>query len=213
MIKRLIFDIDGTLIVNGNIEAAIIRTLKRLNIFSDNNFHQFLFGLSDYEQKYNAYNRDDYLNYFCELLGINLPIDFLDIFFEELKEAIPPESNKIASLLKELSRKYELVVLSNYFSESQKNRLHNMNIDSFFSEWHGEKIIKPNAQAYLSACGHYLPEECVMIGDNIELDIGGALDNGLKAIFVNSKGIHNPYPNVITVGKIEDLTLEMIESL
>lgn len=211
MIKRLIFDIDGTLIVGGNIEAAIIRTLKKLNIFSDNNFHKFLFGISDYEQKYNAYNKNNYLNYFRELLGIDLPNNFLDVFFEELKKAVPQKSSRIASVLKKLSQQYELVILSNYFSESQKNRLHSMNIDNFFLEWHGERIIKPNAQAYFDACGNHLPEECVMIGDNIELDIKGALDNGLQAIFINSKEIINPYHNVINISKVEDLTIEMID--
>lgn len=39
---------------------------------------------------------------------------------------------------------YELVLLSNYFEESQRNRLTAMRINDYFSEYYGEKIIKPN---------------------------------------------------------------------
>ena len=46
-----------------------------------------------------------------------------------------------------------------------------MKIGKYFSECYGEKLIKPNKQAYLSACGNKNPSECVMIGDDIYLDI------------------------------------------
>ena len=42
MIKRLIFDVDGTLITGVNFVDAIKRTLKRLNIYSDEKIAGFL---------------------------------------------------------------------------------------------------------------------------------------------------------------------------
>ena len=50
-----------------------------------------------------------------------------------------------------LSKKYELVLLSNYFEKSQRGRLEHIGIDKYFTEYYGEKICKPNRQAFLDA--------------------------------------------------------------
>lgn len=213
MIKRIIFDVDGTLICNVHFEPAISKTLKKLNIFSKDNLNKFLFGISTYEKNYNSYNRHDYLKHFSQILEIKLKEEFINIFFEELKYIVPKEFKGIGETVKELSEKYEMVILSNYFSQSQKNRLNNMNIGHLFSEFHGEKIIKPNSQAYIDACGSNFPKECVMVGDNVDLDIKGALNVGLKAVLVNNGKQTDSHLNILKIEKIEDLTIEMIENL
>lgn len=99
MIKRLIFDVDGTLITGVNFVEAINNTLKKLNVYLEEKiFAQRLF-------KY---------------------------FFEELKTVIPSKNESLIKTINELSNKYELVLLINYFSESQLNRLNNMGIGHFF---------------------------------------------------------------------------------
>ncbi len=189
MIKRLIFDIDGTLICNVSFNEAIGNALRKCssNAYSEENLKKYVEGIDTYEETNNSYNKKDYLKHFSNILGIELKEDFLDILFEELRYVIPKEYTKIQKMLENLSNHYELVILTNYFAKSQRNRLNSMGVENLFSEFYGEKLIKPNSEVYISACGKNAPEECVMIGDDINLDIKGALDSGLKAIFINNK--------------------------
>lgn len=80
-------------------------------------------------------------------------------------------------------------------------------------ECHGEHIIKPNRKAYLNACGDKKPSECVMIGDDIYLDITRARQEGLNTIFVNSKGIEAKPEIGIVVNSVEEISKAMISKL
>lgn len=142
-----------------------------------------------------------------------LPMNFLDVLFENLKTAIPQKNQKLIDSISELSKKYELVLLTNYFGQTQLNRLNNMGIGEFFSEYYGENLNKPNFDAYIQACGNNKPDECVMIGDDIHLDIEGAKKAGLHTIFVNSKNISLDNIDTVVVDKVEDITQELIETI
>ena len=139
--------------------------------------------------------------------------NFVAIYFEELKSCIPPKNDLLIRTISELSQEYELVLLTNYFAESQLNRLNNMGIGKYFKECFGEHIIKPNRQAYLDACGDKLVSECVMIGDDIYLDIKRANEEGLKTIFVNSKGLEINSKIGIVVNSVEEISREIISQL
>lgn len=213
MIKRLIFDVDGTLITEVNFVDAIKRTLKRLNIYSDEKIAVFLEGIKTYENKFNNYNIEDYTAHMSNAIGNQLPKEFLKVFFEELKDVIPSRNETLIKIIKELSNVYELVLLTNYFSESQLNRLNNMGIGHFFIECYGEKLIKPNFEAYISACGKYTPSECVIIGDDIFLDIEQAQKVGLNTIFVNTKNIKNYNIKTFEVEKVEEINVNLINAI
>ena len=213
MIKRLIFDVDGTLITGVNFVDAIKKTLKRLNIYSDKKIVAFLEGIKTYENKFNNYNIDDYTAHMSNAIDNQLPKEFLRVFFEELKDVIPSRNETLIKTIKELSNVYELVLLTNYFSESQLNRLNNMGIGHFFIECYGEKLIKPNFDAYISACGKYNPSECVIIVDDIFLDIEQAQKVGLNTIFVNIKNIKNYNVKTFEVQKVEEINVNLINEI
>lgn len=213
MIKRLIFDVDGTLITGVNFTSAIEATLKRMGFYSEENVKLFLEAISLYEKKFNNYNKEDYTNHFESMLGIKLGDNFLNIFFDELKKCVPLENERLKMAVSELSKKYELVLLTNYFKESQLNRLGTMGIDNLFSLCYGEELIKPNDEIYLKACGNYNTRECVMIGDNPYLDIEKAQNLGINTIFVNSKGLNVGNLNTIVVNSVEEITVDLIESI
>lgn len=213
MIKRLIFDVDGTLIAGVDFTPAIQETLKKLNIYSEENVEKFKIGISTYENVFNNYNIKDYTNYMSKVIGHELPVNFIEIFFEHLKLAIPVRNENLINVIKKLSQKYEMVILTNYFRKSQMNRLNNMGIGQFFSECYGEELIKPNLNSYINACGTNKPDECIMIGDNIKLDIEYAKNAGLKTICVNSKNIQIENINTVQVQSVEDICVNMIENL
>ena len=213
MIKRLIFDVDNTLIVGANFKEAVEKTLRDLKLYSEDNVEKFFKGISTYESIYNSYNYDDYKKHMEESMNVSISNNFLDVFFCYLKNAIPDINEKLINTIDMLSKKYELVLLTNYFSISQLNRLNNMGIGKYFTEVYGEDLIKPNKDSYIKVCGSHKPEECVMIGDSLYLDVECAEKEGLKAIFVNTKKILTDNLNVVTVDKVEDITEEMLINL
>ena len=50
-------------------------------------------------------------------------------------------------------------------------------------------MVKPNKESFITAVGEYNQNECVMIGDSYKIDIQGAMDAGLDAIFYNRKKV------------------------
>ena len=182
MIKRLIFDVDGTLIQGVDFILSVSKTLKKMGCYSEENVKLFFNGINTYEQLYDNYNLIDYTQHMGNAINKKLPENFVQTFFDELKTCIPPRNELLIDNIHKLSQQYELVLLTNYFAQSQLNRLNNMGIGKYFSECYGEKIIKPNKQAYLSACRNRKPNECVMIGDDIYLDITRAKQEGLNTI-------------------------------
>lgn len=152
MIKRLIFDIDGTLITGVSFDKAIKNSLLELGFFSEEKKQKFIYAISTYENNHSEYEQEQYLQYFSQVLGYKLDKDFLDTFFRNLGlYAIPDDNKKLIETVEKLSKKYELVLLSNYFEKSQRGRLKHIGIDKYFTEYYGEKICKPNRQAFIYA--------------------------------------------------------------
>ena len=213
MIKRLIFDVDGTLINMQDFTSCVEKTLKKLNIYSEENVKHFLEGMFSYEKCYNNYNFDDYTKHIGSYLNVKLPDNFVQTHFTSLKPFVPPQNQSLINILESLSKKYEMVLLTNYFSSLQQARLCNFGIGKFFSFCYGEDLIKPAKEAFINACGKNNPSECVMIGDNIDIDIIGAKEAGLKTIFVNSNGLNVNQNLGMTVNSVEEISLDMISKL
>lgn len=206
MIKRLIFDVDGTLIRGVTFTNSIERTLKRFNIYSEENVRSFIEATRTYENSHDNYNKADYTAHVEKLIKTKVPDNFLATFFDELRTCAEPINQELIDKLQSLSQKYELVLLTNFFAESQLNRLNTMGIDKYFSECYGENKIKPNREAYISACGDNKKSECIMIGDDAFLDIKRAKQEGLNTIFVNTKKI-NVSPEIgVVVNSVEEIT-------
>lgn len=203
MVKRIIFDIDGTLITGIKFLPYLTNALNRYGINDLEKAKQFLLNIKEYENLYNCYDRDLYLGFFSVKLNVKLDYSFLEIFFQELKNAIPKDSDKIKEMLSSLGD-YELVLLSNYFEESQRNRLTAMGINDYFSEYHGEKIIKPNELSYRSAQWLHKPSECVIVGDDKKLDIDIPKTLGFNTIYVSKDG---------DINAVEELSPSLIKRL
>ncbi len=93
-------------------------------------------------------------------------------------------------ILDYLQPKYELHIITNGFEEAQQRKMDNAGISTYFStvtnsEMAGVK--KPNPIIFNRALeqAKAQPQESIMIGDNIEADIQGALEVGFDAILFN----------------------------
>ena len=65
----------------------------------------------------------------------------------------------------------------------------------------------------MSACGDKKPNECVMIGDDIYLDITRAKQEGLNTILVNSKEITVDANIGIMVKSVEEISKKLIDKI
>jgi putative hydrolase of the HAD superfamily len=113
-------------------------------------------------------------------------------------------------LLDYLKEKYQLHIITNGFEEIQARKMKNSNIHHYFeqiitSESVGVK--KPNPKIFFHAltCATANINNSIMIGDNIEADIQGAIGIGLKAIYCNFENQNIIHKNITTVNSLLEI--------
>lgn len=190
MIKRLIFDVDNTLInwLEEYTRYSESKTLDELGIPYDDELIKKIEVEGDkYENYYDTYNKLDYVKLLREKTNLDLPDNYVDIWMKYLSDCYPTPSKEYIDTLEYLSSKYDLVILSNWFRLSQENRIKGMGIDKYFTKQIYTEGIKnkPNKEAFLEAIKPYNIDECIMIGDKQDIDIDGAKDIGMKTILID----------------------------
>jgi len=115
----------------------------------------------------------------------NLSIDYIEVL---------PKNNHLFDgaheILKHLKPKYKLHIITNGFNEVQYKKLENSGLSGYFdkiitSEDAGVKKPNPIIFKYALEKAQTTSKESMMIGDNWEADVMGAINNGLDAIYFN----------------------------
>lgn len=93
-------------------------------------------------------------------------------------------------ILEQLKDNYQLHIITNGFEEAQQKKMDNANIARFFktvtnSEKAGVKKPNPIIFNHALAVANAQSHESIMIGDNYEADVLGALNVGMEAILFN----------------------------
>lgn len=189
MVKRIIFDLDDTLIPwRDDYWYRFIPMLKKFKVIDNVDDIKRLSDIIDeYEREYTHYDESTFISHINRKMGKEISSSFFDELKSFFTTCIPNSVDvQIVDTLSYLNTKYELVVLTNFFEDLQKKRLENYGIINCFKHvYGGDKFIKPSKESYLLACGPYHPNECIMIGDNFQNDVEGAIKNGLQAIYLN----------------------------
>lgn len=205
--RHVFFDLDHTLwdldkcshetltelFVEYDLQKIGIRHLPTfLDTFTKIN--RYLWTLHDQNQISKEDIRKQRFPMVFELLGIT-KVSFLAELEQEYllrcprKPHVVPHSHEVLSYLQRKGT-YRLHVITNGFFDIQHVKMKSANIHHFFehiitSECSGYK--KPDRQmfefAFQLANAH--PSEAIMIGDNLDTDIRGALDVGMTTIFFN----------------------------
>lgn len=205
-VTDVFFDLDHTL---WDFELNSKLTFKK--IFAE---YQIEISLDDFLEVYIPLNRKFWTLYRKEkITKEELRFRRLHQTFEELGKKVDDEEinrlsetyinvlstfgNTLANakeILNYLRPNYKLHIITNGFHEIQRNKIQNAGIENFFevvmdSEIAGVK--KPNPKIFKMALAEAqtLPEKSVMIGDDLEADIKGAINIGMQAIFL--KGTKN----------------------
>lgn len=111
-------------------------------------------------------------------------------------------------LLRALDGRYILAVATSGLSDIQNRRIDRLpaKIDyRFISEEIG--FVKPSPKFFAHMCRQMdiAPQKCLMIGDSLRSDIGGALASGMKAIWVHKGGSQADCPSVETLEEIVEV--------
>lgn len=113
-------------------------------------------------------------------------------------------------LLDHLSRKYLIGVLTNGFTEAQYRKLRSTGLDRYIQRMVISDEIgiqKPDSRIfrYAEQATGATPETTLMIGDNPDNDIRGALDAGWHAIYFDRKSKPFSSPSPLFLGRFESL--------
>lgn len=190
MIKRVIFDIDNTLMPwKAEYFSEIYTVLNELNIeCTEENFLKIQKAFSEYENNYYTFSTKLMIDFINEYTEKNYPEEFIEMLINRWSKCAPeklPEST--IKVLEYVKSKYEVVVLTDWYKDQQVKRLEKAKILKYFQEVYAAENTKrkPFKEAFIQAIGENKPEECIMIGDNFQRDIEGALKAGLQAIYYN----------------------------
>lgn len=208
MIKRLIFDLDNTIIDwKDDYTLALQETVKEFNINID--YKKIDNIIEQQEYVYETLSKEQLMNDINNICGLELNMEFIETLLEKQKNMAPKNDKKIQDLFSYLSSKYEIVLLTNWFTETQSGRLNTLGIAKYFCEFYGgDKILlKPRKDAFLKAIGSNKKEECIMIGDNLELDIIPAINLGITTIKVDKKSISTDkrYTSINDICQLKDI--------
>lgn len=206
MIKKIIFDLDDTLIAFDDKVKHVLNPSK-YNITKEE-YQKILELLFTYEQRHDRYSYQEMLEEINTALKNKITEkEFLKIL-KDCENLVPKKQDKkLIQTLDYLSKKYELVVLTNFFTKIQKARLKNYGILKYFSEVIGGDLTKckPHFRSYAIACGFHKFEECLMIGDNLEFDVKKPIEYGMDAIWYNKAKNESKYKSVDSLQKLKNM--------
>lgn len=207
MIKRIIFDIDNTLInVPETIEEGYQQVLDKFNINYKGSDLYDAIGVYETCGKYKKYDEQKLIDTINKYLNLNLDITFMDEFFKMYDNLETKLNDGVKETLEYLSKKYELVCLTNWFTKSQENRLRKLDILKYFKEIYGtdKVVMKPLKDSFLSAIGNFKPNECVIVGDNLNVDIKVPHELGINVYHLNKNG-KTKYPTIKNISDLKEL--------
>lgn len=202
MIKRYVWDVDETLLTGDwttTDQYFIDRFGDAAKPFLDN------MGpiLAVYEKKFPRYNYADLSEYLKKTTKLDItPRDIAewDQLVGELNDTIEDNALETVDYLRRQGA--SLVVLTNWFTESQSNRLKKAGLYPYFDAvYGGDTITKPHKEAYWMAAASYAPEEVRFIGDNVDNDYIGPKSCGMDAVLYDKKDRHHK-----TLKKVRNLS-------
>lgn len=211
-IKVVFFDMGNTLLHfhkgklddEKDIEGLKLLT-QYLNKFNENItleevknkfFSKWMDGIKDRRLTFKEYPIENFLNQFLEKynieLNINECIEAINLFYTEYRENVYFENNIYDTLKKLRSLGYKIGVISNtcYYDEVMKECFKKAGIfdliDSFTFSY-SLKVGKPHKEIFNQALKkmNVLPNEAIMIGDNLSSDIKPAKEIGMYTILFN----------------------------
>ncbi len=206
-IKKVIFDIDYTLLVPNYSKEKEEFLLKEIPDAGDEILERISLVLMDYEKNHSRYDREELTNHLNKYSKQYIPDDFVDkwiLYSSNIEEQNLDETIEILNYLKE--KNIEIVALTNWFTEAQTKKLENANILHYFDQvYGGDLYLKPNVESFINAAGDVPLENCLMVGDNYPIDIDAAKKIGMNAVLIDKNDKYKDINSIKTLKKIKEI--------
>lgn len=224
--KHLFFDLDHTL---WDFEANSRQTLKELyhslnlserGIHDFDHFHRCYIVHNDklWERYRNGFIKVDELRWkrmWLTLLDFKIGDEPLarkmDVLFLDAlptRKILFPHTLEVLQYLKD--KGYVLHLITNGFEKTQHSKLQHAGLAGYFAEVitsEGSGSLKPHKEIFeyaLQKAGADKPES-IMLGDNVEVDIQGAIDAGIDQVYVNHLDLEPAIRPTYTVRSLKEL--------
>ena len=203
MIKTIFFDTSDTLYSNKTFEKSqaeqpihLLAELKRISF-------------QDARQLFNA-KKTELANKLSHVTKVSVMIEF-GVSRQEMQEHMAKldahnflsADVDLTKILKSLSKKYKLGIISNILKKSVTNVLAALcvplNLFSYFVTVDNTTKSKPDAEPFLKAIelANCSPEEIIYVGDSLTKDIIPAKNVGLKTIWITKEPTDDPHADFI----------------
>ena len=203
-IKAIFFDLDDTLVDSRKAEmiatCAFKEQFKEFKKIGNEDFEKLWHEIAieqykRYERKEISYEQHRIERIKSVFAKFNIEkedeeaLKIFNIYLEKYAEnwTLFHDAKEVLDYLK---NKYKLGIITNGDGTQQRNKIVKTRIIDYFSEIiisGDEEISKPNKKIFEIACNKINEDShnCLMVGDNYENDIKGAIDAGLNAIWLN----------------------------
>ena len=181
MIKRILFDLDNTLI-KWKPEYRFL-SMKEAGITDTKLVDKVDKAIPEYEESAEYITKEGLIKY---LERLSLDKEKITKMIYSDSNRYEKASNELIELLEYLSSKYELFVITNWFLDIQSKRLENAGILKYFKKIYSSDYYraKPNLDMFKEAIKGLKPSECIMIGDSIIKDVMPAIKLGIDAYLI-----------------------------
>jgi putative hydrolase of the HAD superfamily len=141
-----------------------------------------------------------------EPLAQEMNVRFLDLL--PTRTILFPYAMEILEYL--TAKNYQLHMITNGFEKTQYSKLKYSGLDKFFKEVitsEGSNSLKPNKEIFDYAFEKTgaRPQESIMLGDNIEVDILGAMNAGIDQVFINHNNLAIDIKPTYVVNTLKEL--------
>ena len=125
-----------------------------------------------------------------DMLAKNMSDRFLDLL--PTRTILFPHAIEILNYL--TTKNYQLHLITNGFEKTQHSKLKYSGLDRYFTEVitsEGSNSLKPNKAIFDYAFQKTgaTPQESIMLGDSVDVDIIGAMNAGIDQVFINHHNI------------------------
>jgi putative hydrolase of the HAD superfamily len=208
-IKAIVFDVDETLFDRVAAQKAVLELIVQQlpQVFSGCDPERVLAAFLESDQIYtDLFNsgaasegsRDHRSKLFLQLLGIDekYTAKITELYIRDYP-TVKAHVDGAIPVIRELSRKFKLGVVSNGFTDVQYRKLEAMGLRDLFacvvlSEEIG--IRKPDPRIFQRAALllHMQTQECLYVGDSYANDVIGAKTAGMRACWLNRSAAKMP---------------------